>query len=216
MSVNTVAITRIAPRSSTTASVSRNARSDAGSDAADDGQHSQSERDVGGHRHCPAVQAPVADSVDHEVDARRDDHAASAAATGTRASAGLPRLPTVELALELEPGDEEEDGETTVGCPVLERQRPELEMDEGRVGISQGEFAQTRAMTPVANRSAPPTVSWRSMSATTLASCAPGADHTCRRRGVAGGCGGLGGGTVPSHVPLTRQVWSVDPSILVY
>ena len=66
----------------------------------------------------------------------------TAAVTGTAALATCAQLTDEELALELEPGDEEEDGEQTVRRPVPERQpqlaplRPDVGALQGLVGLA--------------------------------------------------------------------------------
>ncbi len=53
-----------------------------------------------------------------------------AATTGTAASAGPPQGPDQQLALELEPGDEEEERERSVGRPVLGVERADVPVQE--------------------------------------------------------------------------------------
>ena len=94
----------------------------------------------------------------------------TAAATGT-AAGRVAQVARDELALELEPGDEEEDGEQAVGRPGAQREvqvqrlGPDAGVAQLQVGVAPREFAQTRAIVAPASSRAPPTVSLRSTSA---------------------------------------------------
>ena len=99
----------------------------------DHGQHRQRERDVGRRRDRPAlgVVRPGRD-VDGQVDQRRDRHPAD---RGHHRHGGVGRPAQRahhELALQLEPGHEEEQGQRTVGRPVLDVERPDLRARAGR------------------------------------------------------------------------------------
>ena len=67
----------------------------------------------------PACAVGVAHGDQHE-DQRRHDHAAEGGDHGQDGLSRLPEGPDDQLALELEPGDEEEDGQQPVGRPRLE------------------------------------------------------------------------------------------------
>ena len=109
-------------RSSTTARVSRNARSAAGQMRADDREHREGERDVGGRRDRPAVARRAVVPGHREVEQRGHDHAADGGDDRQRRRRRGAQRADHELALELEPGDEEEDGEQAVGRPRLQGQ----------------------------------------------------------------------------------------------
>ncbi len=89
---------------------------------ADDGEDGEREGDVGGGRDGPAVRGAVAHDVDEYVDHRGYDHAAQGGDHREGGRSGIAQVARDELALELDAGDEEEDGEESVGRPVLERE----------------------------------------------------------------------------------------------
>ena len=84
---------------------------------ADDGEHRQRERDVGGRRDRPPLRA-VATGIDGGVDESGDGDAAHGRDDGNRRSRGVLEIADDELVLELEADDEEEQCEQTVGRPV--------------------------------------------------------------------------------------------------
>ena len=119
-------------RSSTTARVSRNARSCVGrlppTTASTASAKAMSV--AAGIAQPPERRRRARHGVDGEVDAAGVSTPASGRDDGTSASAGLRSEPTSELALELQPGDVEEQRERAVGRPVLEVQRADLEVPQ--------------------------------------------------------------------------------------
>ena len=106
----------------------------------DDGEHGQREGDVRRRGDRPpaqgrAVAAQCQDDADE--DERRHDDPAHGGRDGHRGLGHRAQLADEELALELEPGDEEEDREQAVGRPVPERQ-PQVAPLGPHVGVSQG------------------------------------------------------------------------------
>ncbi|CAM5670054.1 hypothetical protein SAVIM40S_01406 [Streptomyces avidinii] len=69
-----------------------------------------------------AVRELVARDVDEYVDHRGYGHAADGGDHRKGGRPGIAQITRDELALELDAGDEEEDGEEAVGRPVLERE----------------------------------------------------------------------------------------------
>ena len=89
--------------------------------AAEQAEHADGHRDVGGHRDAPAVDG-VAAGVDREVDQGGDQHPADRGDGRERGASGLPQLALDELALDLEPDDEEEQRHQPVVDPLAQRQ----------------------------------------------------------------------------------------------
>ncbi len=77
---------------------------------------------------------------DGEVDDRRDDHPADRCRDRDHGALRVPQVTGDELALEFQPGDEEEDGQQPVARPGFDR---EVEMQGGRadLGVEQLEVA---------------------------------------------------------------------------
>ena len=120
-------------RSSTTARVSRKARSAVGRFEPDHRQHGEREGDVGGRRDRPAVRAAVAaHGVDAQVDQRRYGDPAGRRDDRHRGVGRPSQRPDDELSLELEAGHEEEQRQRAVGRPVLEVERADLAGAAGR------------------------------------------------------------------------------------
>ena len=119
--VKKTAMIRIANRSSTTASVSRNARSAPGS-AVPMTASTASANAMSVAVGRPSPERTAAGDADQRVDERRDGHAAERGDDGERGGGGGPQLAGDELALEFDAGDEEEDGEQSVGRPVRDGQ----------------------------------------------------------------------------------------------
>ena len=90
----------------------------------------------------PSREPPPVD-VDQRVDERGHGHAAQRGDHGQRGGLGVAQLPGDQLALELDAGDEEEDGEQPVGRPVLdgqveaERGGAEVEVADGLVAVAE-------------------------------------------------------------------------------
>ena len=105
---------------------------------AEQGQHPEGEGDIGGHRHPPPGRAGPA-GVAGGVDGRRDGHAAH---RGHHRQGGLApgrELAGDQLALDLQPDDQEEQGHEAVVDPVaqvgLDAEAAEL---DGQRGLPQG------------------------------------------------------------------------------
>ena len=132
--VNRTAISAIASRSSTTAIESSSTRTP-------DGQRGPTSASTPsanamsvatGIAHAPSSRGRAAR--DGERDERGHDHAADGGEDRQRGGAAVGQFADDQLALELEPGDEEEDGQQPVRGPVAERQvqvQP-LRPDRGR------------------------------------------------------------------------------------
>ena len=82
-------------------------------------QRAEREGGVGGHRRAPAVGAGAA-RVEREVDRHRDAHAAERGDHGDRQAPALAQLAEVELALGLQPDDEEEERHQPLVDPVAQ------------------------------------------------------------------------------------------------
>ena len=104
-----------------------------------------------------------------DVDQRRHDHAADRRGDRQRRPARVAQVAGDELALELQPGDEEEDRQQPVGGPGRPASGPGAAPPGPTVGVpqrgvagAQGEFAQTSATSaPRRAAATPPTVSLR-------------------------------------------------------
>ena len=70
-----------------------------------------------------------------EVDGGGRDHAADRSGGGDQRIGRLAQAAQDQLALELEAGQEEEHGEAAIGGPVLETQRPEVEVQDRLVAV---------------------------------------------------------------------------------
>ncbi len=111
---------------------------------ADDRQHGHGERDVGRGGDRPPAQCRRITQVDHDVDRRGKDHAADRRRDRHRRPPWVPEFPGDELAFELQPHHEEEDGQQTVGGPVrqveiqVQRLRADGELPHRRVGLRPG------------------------------------------------------------------------------
>ena len=110
--------------------------------ARDQREHAERQRGVGRHGRAPAGGA-LAPGVDREVDRGGGDHPAEAAEDRDGDARALAQLSDVELALGLEPDDEEEQGHQALVDPapqvggelvVAERDR-ELGLPQRRVGV---------------------------------------------------------------------------------
>ena len=121
--------------SSTMARVSRNSRTAGGIDAGDEREHAERERDVGRHRDAPAPWPPRPPGCTREVQERRDDHAADRRDHRQRRLPPVAQLAEDQLALDLEPDDEEEDRHQPVVDPVPQ---VELELRSARAGSPSG------------------------------------------------------------------------------
>ena len=127
----------MATRSSTTARVSRNARSAEGRWVPSDREHRQGERDVRGRRDGPpASTRPPPPRLTATAKTGRHDDAARARPRRAAPPCRVAQVTDDQLALELQPGDEEEDGEQPVRGPLPEGQ---VQVQRGR---SDGEVAQ--------------------------------------------------------------------------
>ena len=103
------------------------------------------ERGVGGHRHTPAV-APLARRNHQRVERCRHRHPADRGSHGKRRRARLREPPDRELALDLEPHQQEEDREERIVHPVPQR-HPEpgvRELETKRRFPERGEFGAQR------------------------------------------------------------------------
>ena len=82
-------------------------------------KHRERERDVGGDRHRPAVEVlgMAGGQIDRDVDRRGDDHSPDGGRDRQRGARGVAQVAGDELALELQPDDEEEDRQQPVGGP---------------------------------------------------------------------------------------------------
>ena len=130
----TAAITTIAPMSSTIASVSRRGLSPDGACASREAQDAERERDVRRHRDPPARGARA---LRHRARGRAAPGRPSRRPPrppGSAAARRSPQLARRELALDLEPDDEEEQRHQAVVHPVSEvlADRPVAEPDRGR------------------------------------------------------------------------------------
>ena len=98
---------------------------------ADDREHRQREGDVRGRRDRPTARLAVdVSGVDRQVDERRQRDPARRRDDRHGGIGWPPERAHDELSLQLEPGDEEEQGEGTVRGPVLEIQRADGEVPE--------------------------------------------------------------------------------------
>jgi hypothetical protein len=90
---------------------------------ADYRQHCQREGDIGGHRHRPTSQRTAARiAIDQHEQQRRQHHPTDCGGHRQRSSSRITQIPGHELSFELQPRDEEEDGQQAVGCPLPNRQ----------------------------------------------------------------------------------------------
>ena len=103
-------MTRIAPRSSTTARVSRKARSEDGQMGGEDREDGESEGDVGGHRNSPALRATSAELRWWQVEGGGHGHPAHGGDDRQGRGGRGPQFATHQFAFQLDPGDQEEDG----------------------------------------------------------------------------------------------------------
>ena len=111
----------------------------------DDREHGKGKRDVGCHRDAPAAGCAISrgDIHDHE-DRGRQDHSAKRGSDRHHCLGRLRESAQDEFVLELEPGDEEEHGEQSIGSPGAQTQvEPErfwayLEVDEICIGVTPG------------------------------------------------------------------------------
>ena len=166
----------IAMRSSTTARVSRNDRSADGRCVRDDREHGEGEGDVGRRRDGPAPEHVTLAAGQQRRDRTKSSgghrDTADRGRDRQRRLAAVGQVAGDELALELDPRDEEEERQQAVGGPrpeaevEVQRVRADDEVAQGDVGVRHGVFAQTRATTAAPRSSAPPTVSVRSADAT--------------------------------------------------
>ena len=107
---------------------------------AEHGEDRQGEGDVGGRGDRPAAQRPAAAGRERDVDQRGHDHAADRGGHRQRRPARVAQVAGHELALQLQTGDEEEDGQQPVGRPGAEAQvevqrlRPDDEVAQVVVG----------------------------------------------------------------------------------
>ena len=155
-SVYTVAITSSAPRSSNTASVSRNTRSrvaDRGVSSASAPSANAVSVDIA----APQPWRARAAGVEREVDRDRHHHPPDRGDHGDRQPLALAQLAHVHLALGLEPDDEEEERHQPLVDPVAQVGRDpaaaELDRELGasrptRYECDQGELAHTSAPRP--------------------------------------------------------------------
>ena len=91
-----------------------------GSDSApEEGEDAQRDRDVGGHGNAPTV-APSSAGVERDVDERGHRHPTERGDHRQRRLARFRELALDELALDLEPDDEEEHRHQTVVHPLAE------------------------------------------------------------------------------------------------
>ena len=111
---------------------------------AQDGQDGQRERDVRRRGDGPATQCGAARAeVDGDEDQCRNDHASDGSDDRDRRSARVAQVAGDELTLQLEAGDEEEDGQQTVGSPRAEGQvevqrlRADPGVTQRRVGVAE-------------------------------------------------------------------------------
>lgn len=112
----TAAMITIAPMSSTIANPSKKARSDDGTLLPATASTPNSERDVGGHRDGPPAWCRGAG--DREIDQRRSHHAAERGCGRQQRGAPRREVSVGELALDLQPDDEKEDGHQPVVDPM--------------------------------------------------------------------------------------------------
>ena len=104
--------------------------------AADHGQHGQSEGDVRGRGDRPARAVAVPGGrVDPQVEQGRDRHPSEGGRDRQRRAARIAQIARDELALELQPGDEEEDRQQPVGCPGTQRQ-VEMQRRRAHTGLA--------------------------------------------------------------------------------
>ena len=130
-SVNNTAMIMITTRSSTTASVSRKARSDGGRcEPTTASTASANAMSVAAGIAQPAGWPLGADDVDDEVEQRRYGDPAQRGGDRHRRVGRPAQRADHELPLQLQPGHEEEQRQRAVGPPVLEIEGPELEADE--------------------------------------------------------------------------------------
>jgi hypothetical protein len=112
---------------------------------ADDRQYGEGERDVGRRGDGPAGQGavPLA-QIDQHVQQRGHRHATDGGGHGQSSLPGIPEVTGDELPLQLQPGDEEEDREQSVGGPRAQREaqvqgrRADPGVPERGVGIGPG------------------------------------------------------------------------------
>ena len=156
------------------ASAARNARTEGG-------EQDQRERDVGRHRNCPAARARSARRSPRGRAAPGTTMPPSAAITGRLACARIAQLAVHELALDLQPDDEEEHRHQAVVHPVpkVERQSERRPTDREVVGperrcTTRRRRSPTRTRRTVATSSTvPPSASTETNSLPTGASARP-------------------------------------------
>lgn len=86
----------------------------------DDGEHGEREGDVGGGGHGPSAERATAGDIDERVHERGNGHPAHRRDHRQHRGLRILQIPRDQLALELDPRDEEEHGEQPVGRPVLD------------------------------------------------------------------------------------------------
>ena len=135
-------MTVMAPRSSTTASVSRKARSATGRRRPTTASTASAKAmSVAMGMPQPVSEPSAIDRVDGHEDARRHDHAADRCSRRDHRLADLRERAEDELVLELEPDDEEEHRQQAVGRPdsqrevEVQRDWADLEVHEGEVRV---------------------------------------------------------------------------------
>ena len=109
----------MAPMSSTIARVSRKSFSAGGTRGPECRDDRDGERDIGGHRDSPSSRA-WASGVHGEEQKGWHDHSTARREHGKCGCTGVAQLAGYELTLDLEPGDEEEQGHQAVADPVAE------------------------------------------------------------------------------------------------
>ncbi len=101
----------------------------------DQGQHTECEGDVGGHRDRPAVRRPRRTPGDRQEHQSRDDHPAERRDHRQHSGAGVGELPDDEFPFELKARDEEEHREQAVGHP-----RPGAQMVQMQPGRAEAQL----------------------------------------------------------------------------
>ena len=148
---------------------------------------------------------------DGEVEQRGNDHPAERGDRRQRGATRIAELAFDDLALDLEPDDEEEERHQTFVDPAAqrERQRAIAETDrevggpERAYPAFQGEFAHTSATTVAATRTTPPALSVRRKSSSGRISRG---DSGCLRRLHSSVIGSSGGVTRLAGVPLAMRL----------
>ena len=130
-SVYASATTVSAAMSSTMTSVSRNARMLRRPSPTDQREDPEREGSVGADRDAPAPRGGLA-AVEREVDQGRRDHPTERGENGRRQPTAFAQLAHVELATDLETGDEEEERHQPVVDPVAEIERKLAAADPDR------------------------------------------------------------------------------------